>query len=423
MSVLFEPGAFQADPSCRLLVELLPYGLEAVDPYACVLDNVSPGKAGVLVGGHEISPGSGGRLAVVAVGKASGPMAAAAAERFGDAIDVGLVVGPGDPVAPEGWRSYGGGHPAPTAGSLRAGEEVLDLATSLEEGDTLVVLLSGGASALLEAPVEGVGLEDLARITNLLLRAGATIGELNAVRRRLSRIKGGGLADACGPARVVTLVLSDVVGSPVHDIGSGPTVTDPTTIEDAREVLARYGVEPGVRLRERDYPVTNTSLSILGDGSTAAHAILHEATRRGIPARVASVAMEGEAAVVARECVAGASEGLTIWAGETTVTVTGDGRGGRNQEGALSAALALAGDTGMAFAAFGTDGVDGPTDAAGGIVGAGTVASGVALGLTAARFLERNDAYTYLGSVGSLLRCGPTGTNVGDLWLAWRPPR
>ncbi|MDH3307436.1 MAG: DUF4147 domain-containing protein [Acidimicrobiia bacterium] len=420
MSICVGNGSSGPDPIRTRLVDLLSVGIEAVEPFALVADNVDVQGGGVSIAGSRLDLDSVGRLVVVAVGKAAEPMARAVRFRLGPTIDTGVVIGPEAVEVPDGWTSFTGGHPVPTDGSEEGGTAALDLARSLKHDDVLLVLLSGGASALMEVPIDGVSLEDIAGITEQLLVSGAPIDQINTVRRRLSLVKGGGLADAARPARVFTLVLSDVVGSPVHAIGSGPTVADPTTAGDARGVLEQYGIESVLRLRTGDSLVSRSELSVIGDGATVAYAIRNEALGLGMPAHVASVVMEGEASDVAVECLELATDGLTIFAGETTVTVTGTGRGGRNQEGALSAAISIAGQPGVVFAALGTDGVDGPTDAAGAIVDGQTTRLGEQLGLEATEYLNRNDAYTYLDAVGCLLRCGPTGTNVGDIWLVWR---
>ena len=334
----------------------------------------------------------------------------------------------------------------PDARGLAAAAEVEALARGLGRDDLLLVLLSGGASALLPSPAEGVTLEDKARTTALLLRAGATIHELNAVRKHLSRLKGGGLARAAFPARVATLVLSDVVGDDLSTIASGPTVPDPTTFADALAVLRRRGVlesVPGaVRARLEagaagELPETpkpgeaafrRAATQIVGSNRLSVAAAAREARRLGLRPLVLTTRLEGEAREVARvlvailrECVESsrpaAAPVCLLAGGETTVTVRGDGQGGRNQELAVAAAQALAGfPVPAVVASLATDGIDGASDAAGGIADDTSTARAASLGLApAAAFVEASDTRNYLGPLGDLIVTGPTGTNVVDV--------
>lgn len=328
-------------------------------------------------------------------------------------------------------------HPLPDERGVAAADEALRIAQQASRKDLVLCLLSGGASALWPAPVSGVTLTDLQATTDALLRAAAPIQEINAVRKHLSRIAGGQLARAAGPARVLTLAISDVVGSPPDVIGSGPTVPDSTTFHEALQVLSRRQVavprntqdhlergaagtvpetpKPGDPLFER------TSWILAASIGHALRAAADEANRLGYRTRVVTDLLEGEARVVGRK-LAGLAAGVQppaalLFGGETTVTVQGNGRGGRNQELALAAAIALQDRAGVLLAALGTDGTDGPTDAAGAVVDSGTIERGQTRGLDAADHLRRNDAYSYLQATGDLLVTGPTGTNVADLTL------
>jgi hydroxypyruvate reductase len=305
-------------------------------------------------------------------------------------------------------------------------------------------LLSGGASALTPAPVAGLTLADLQITTDQLLRAGATIGELNAVRKHLDRLKGGQLARLVAPAPVAALILSDVVGDPLDVIASGPTAPDPTTYAMAWQILEQRGVQTQLpaavrahlqRGREGMLPetpkpgdplfarVTNT---LVGSNRLAALAAVTAAEQLGYRALLLTTFVEGEAREVARVAAALAkgvrqhgdplpAPACLVWGGETTVTVRGHGRGGRNQELALAAALALEGLPGVALMALATDGTDGPTDAAGALVDGTTIGAARSLGLDPVAALANNDAYPLLEAVGALLLTGPTGTNVNDL--------
>ena len=424
---------------------ILREALLAADPYRLVRRRLTL-RAGFLEAAGVRHRLGRGRVAIVAVGKAAVPMARAAEEVLGDRLAMGLAIstatqGPLDRV-----RLRTASHPVPDVRGLAAAAEVAALARDLGRDDLLLVLLSGGASALLPSPAEGVTLEDKARVTALLLRAGATIHELNAVRKHLSRIKGGGLAREAAPARVVTLVLSDVVGDDLSTIASGPTVPDPTTFSDALEVLRRRGVlddVPGsVRARllagaRGELPETpkpgeaafrRVATQIVGSNRLSVEAAAREARRQGLRPLVLTTRLEGEAREAARvlvsvlrECVDSArpvAPPLCLLAGgETTVTVRGDGQGGRNQEIAVAAAQALDGfPVPAVVASLATDGVDGASDAAGGIADDTTVSRAAALGLApASAFLAASDTRNYLGPLGDLLVTGPTGTNVVDL--------
>jgi glycerate 2-kinase len=372
-------------------------------------------------------------------------MARAAELRLGSRLAAGLVVTTGE-ASLERVRVRSAGHPLPDERGLAAAAEVESLARSLGKHDLLLVLLSGGASALLPAPAEGVSLADKALTTSLLLRSGASIHELNGVRKHLSRLKGGGLARVAAPARVVALVLSDVVGDDLSTIGSGPTEPDPTTFAEALAVLEARGVIGDVpaAVRERlaagsrgevaETPKPGSPLfrrvttRVVGSGRISVTAAAREARRLGLRPVVLTTRLEGEAREAARVLVAILRESVDratkasvpvclLAGGETTVTVRGRGQGGRNQELAVAAARALEGFEAPAVAAFlATDGVDGASDAAGGIVDDTTTARGARLGLAPpAVFLASNDTRNYLGPLGDLILTGPTGTNVADI--------
>jgi len=304
----------------------------------------------------------------------------------------------------------------------------------MTESDLVVCLISGGGSALLTAPVDGVSLADMQALTAALLGCGASIDEINTLRRHLDRVKGGGLARAAAPARVIGLLLSDVVASPLEAIASGPTAPDPTTSADALAVLARYDLRrrvPGSILNalesNRETPKPGDALFarvhnlIVGSNAVSAQAALSQAEREGFRARLLTTALQGEAARVGRDLAAElrrvASRPACLCAGgETTVTL-GDapGRGGRNQELALAAVADLAGLPDVMLVTLATDGEDGPTDAAGAVVTGGTLACARALGLDPDDYLRRHDAYAFFDALGDLLKPGPTGTNVNDL--------
>ncbi len=367
-------------------------------------------------------------------------MADAALAWFGGSVRGGLVATP-EPRGAAGPLEYlQAGHPVPTEASARAGRRALEIAEGLEAGETLVVLLSGGASALLEAPAEGVSLDDMRATTDRLLRGGADIHALNTVRRHLSDVKGGWLAaKAAGP--VTTFAISDVIGDAPCDIGSGPTAADPTTFADALGMLRDFGgvsaypvavvgrLEAGAAGRVPETPkpgdgrLTRAAWHLIGSRADAMAGAAAEAAERDYRVDRLDEPVEGDArrageawtrAALAR-AVNGRGPLCIVASGETTVHVTGRGRGGRNQELALAAAPLLDGMSEAALASVGTDGIDGPTDAAGAVSDSTTIARARALGLDPARFLRDNDSYTFFEALGDLVRTGPTGTNVGDL--------
>jgi len=334
-----------------------------------------------------------------------------------------------------------GGHPVPDARSLQAGETVLEFVSSLQAEDTLVCLISGGGSALVTAPL--VPLQDMQTLTSLLLASGARIDEINILRRQLDRVKGGGLAQAT-KAKIISLILSDVVGNPLETITSGPTVPNPTTKTDAIAVLKKYNLgeqlpdsikqilESGTELSEfQEHTLMGTRAPgrhnvqniIIGDNRLAAQAAREQAKLEEFDAEILMNDLQGEAREAGVMLAKRLHEESTIRprpfcliaGGETTVTVKGKGKGGRNQELALSAMDELSGLENTLLIALATDGDDGPTDAAGAVVTGGSARRAAALGLYAEDYLSRNDAYPFFNALGDLLKSGPTGTNVNDL--------
>jgi len=388
------------------------------------------------------------RVWIVGFGKAALPMAEATVKILDSWITGGVVITKEGHAhghtLPERIEVVEAGHPLPDARGRHGAEILVRCLQQAEERDLVIVLISGGGSALLTLPVEGITLSDLQRVTDLLLRAGAPIQELNAVRKHLSQVKGGRLAQIAAPATVLTLILSDVVGDPLDVIASGPTVPDPTTYAEAWRVLEHYDVvaevpEPvrahlqaGMNGNRTETPkpgattFANVHNCIVGSNRQAAQAAVQRAETLGYSALLLTTFVEGEAREVAKVAAA-LVKGMRfhgdplpppaclVWGGETTVTVTGKGKGGRNQELALAAALALEGLDGFTLMALATDGTDGPTDAGGAIVDGTTVAQARALGLEPEQALRNNDAYPLLAAVDALLLTGPTGTNVNDL--------
>lgn len=412
---------------------ILRAGLRAADPFPTTRDALR-----ALLERGRLRPR--GRLVALAAGKAALPMARAARSVLGARLEELLVVTHANVGrAPAGARVMLAAHPVPDARSVAAARKVLALAAGLRRDDLLLVLLSGGASALLCAPAAGLSLADKRATTRLLLACGASIDEINTVRRHLSAIKGGGLARAADPARVETLALSDVLGADPAAIASGPLSPDPTTFADARAVLVRHrllGAVPaavaahlaaGLAGRRQDTAkpgdaaFRRVSYRIVGDNATSLRACAAEARRRGLRVRLLAEPLRGEA----REVGFGLGTLLReerppcvlLAGGETTVSVRGAGRGGRNHELALGAALALADAPLVACAAsLATDGLDGTSGAAGAMVDDRTLARAAALGLPPPEAaLSRSDTAPWLAAVGATLVTGPTLTNVCDL--------
>ncbi len=422
--------------------------LAAVEPGAAVRRHIQRRGERLIAAGQIYDLRAVERVWVVGGGKAAPAMAAALYTILGERLSGGLVVtkyghanrnlhaGPVEVVE--------AGHPLPDKAGVDATRRMADILTQATGHDLVLVVLSGGGSALLTLPAQGLTLTDLQCTTDLLLRCGATIVELNAVRKHLSQLAGGGLARLAGQAPVISLILSDVVGDPLDTIASGPTAPDPTTFADAWAVLQRHdlteSVPPAVRqhlqagmeghLPETPKPGTvlfqHVQNLLVGNNRLAAEAAVEAARAWKLNALLLSTFVEGEARQVARVAAALAKElvyhdrpvpkpACLVWGGETTVTVRGRGRGGRNQELALAAALAMEGLPGVVLVALGTDGNDGPTDAAGAVATGETAARARAKGLDGTAHLEDNDAYPFFDALDDLIRTGPTGTNVNDL--------
>jgi len=370
------------------------------------------------------------RVKVAAVGKASVEMAAAIHELLGSRVEEGLVVtkeGYGAPVG--NYEILQAGHPTPNESSLVAGRRMKGLAESCGEDDLVIFLLSGGASALMELPNDDITLDELRETNRILLESGVDITGMNAVRASLSQLKAGGLGRAFGHATVVCLVLSDVVGNSLATIGSGPLIVPnrnvaiPEALIDALPSAVRREVLAG-ELLPRSVP--HIPHFVVGSVSVAIHAAADAAKQRGIVPLAYGDPMRGESREMSRKIMAlatrqvRAQEGepfCMIFGGETTVKIRGKGLGGRSQEMALAAVSKVAKLYGVAFLAAGTDGGDGPTDAAGGLVEADSEVIAQAKGFQTRRSLVENDSYHYLEACGGLIKTGPTGSNVNDLCL------
>ena len=368
-----------------------------------------------------------GNVYLVAVGKAAWQMAAAAVRELEYPIWAGIVITKYDHVMGElpGILCCEAGHPVPNANSFRATQAVLDMTANLHPEDTVLFLLSGGGSALFEQPL--VAPEILQEVTKILLAAGADITRINAIRKRLSAVKGGRFAAHCAPARVEAVILSDILGDPVDMIASGPASADPVTCEEVQQIAARYGVDrwPEVRhclQRETPKSADNVQTQIIGSVRELCRAAEEAASTLGYDCVFLSDCLNAEASDTGTQLAeelkkyAGCGRKTALIAGgETVVHLRGSGLGGRNQELILAAAMALDGVANAAMISVGSDGTDGPTDAAGGYADGDTVLEMARQGIDAVAFLENNDSYHALDSVGNLIITGPTGTNVNDV--------
>ncbi len=440
----------------KAFAEISRAAIEAVDPYRAVRDVLVRDGNTLKVAGRNYDLGKFRKVFLLAVGKAGQPMARAAEEILGERLESGLAVvksAGGDALRRT--RIIESGHPEPDRRGLEASRQFLELgATRIHGDDLLLVLISGGGSALLPAPVDGLTLEDKQAATRVLLRCGATIQEINAIRKHLSRIKGGRLLRHTGGCRVIALMLSDVVGDDMASIASGPTSPDPTSFADCLEIVDRYRIrselpapvveiletgarqvvdETGVPLetpKPGDPLFERVQNEIVAGNFKALKAAAERASELGYRPLILSSSVYGNTPDVARFNVAVGREILrtgnplpapccVISGGETTLKVRGDGKGGRNQEYALWCARETDGwgDRPILFASLGTDGSDGPTDAAGAFATPMTAARARRLGLSVRDHLERNDSYHFFKALGDLIVTGDTRTNVMDLQL------
>jgi glycerate 2-kinase len=434
----------------------LPEGLKVARILAASIEAVNPGNAvrryvrrdGSLlwVDDKVYDLDSFKRVFLIGAGKASLAMALAIEELVKDHLSASAIITKTNYRKMWGEKilELPGGHPLPDATSLESTRQMLELVDHLEPTDLVLCMVSGGGSALMTAPVEGVGLPDLQKLTSLLLRCGATINEINAIRKHVDRVKGGGLAKIIYPAQLVTLILSDVIGSPLEVIASGPTVADPTTYAVAEQVLSQYAIEPetpgcilqtlqagkagllpesakpGDRYLERVHNV------IVGSNLLAAEAGVNQACLEGLNALLLTTYLQGPARLtgcflssILKQMVETGQPvprpACLVAGGETTVVLKGSGKGGRNQEMALSSVESLNRVERAVMITLATDGEDGPTDAAGAVVTGETAARASDLGLSPQAYLEENDSYAFFNQLGDLVVTGSTGTNVNDL--------
>jgi glycerate 2-kinase len=429
----------------HLLQEIFRAGLRAADPEALIRSHVSRRGSHLAVGDRTYALGDFQRVLLIGAGKAAASMARALEELLEDRLTAGLVIVKyGHAVDLRRTRIVEAGHPLPDQAGLAGTAEILRLLEECGADDLVIGVFSGGASALLPAPAPGLNLAQKQLTTRLLLECGADIGEINSLRKHLSRSKGGGLARAAYPATLISLILSDVVGDRLDVIASGPTGPDASRFADCLAIVDRYnlasrlpetvwrylqegaaGVHPETP-KAGDPIFAKVQNLIVGNNRMALLAAREHAATLGFNTLLLSSCLEGEAREVGRVLAAVGQEILlaghplgppacVLAGGETTVTLRGPGKGGRNQELALAAAIALDGFDRISLLSGGTDGTDGPTEAAGAVADGATCARARAAGLNPADFLARQDSYHFFAALGDLLLTGPTRTNVMDI--------
>ena len=445
-------GNFSALLEQQNLVDIFNASLVAVDPYNAVLNAVSVEHGQLQVVGVRYSLAAFDRIIVVGAGKATARMALAIESLLGAKIAAGLIVVKDEHTASLSIiEQVEAAHPVPNEAGITGAQRILQMVRATDEKTLVICLLSGGASALLVAPVEGLTLQDKQEATRLLLNAGASIAELNAVRKHLSMVKGGRLAQSAYPAQVVTLILSDVIGDPLDVIASGPTVPDNSTFADAWAVVLKYGLQEKLPLhvinylqfgidgqvaetvKEYDHSLYKIHNLIVASNHQALAAAEEKTGQLGYVAKTISSTLQGEARDAARFLAQAARTELIemkpgerrclLCGGETTVTVRGTGKGGRNQELALAFALEIEGWQGVSLLSAGTDGGDGPTDAAGALVDGTTASRAREMGIDPLRYLDDNNSYAFFQQLDAMsgarshFKTGPTGTNVMDIQI------
>ena len=420
-------------PARKHALEIFHAALRAADPAEAIARHVTLEGDQLTAGKKTYELSRYKRIMVVGAGKATATMAQAIEKLLADRVSGGLInVKYGHTAKLKRIEVNECAHPVPDAAGVAGAERIAAMAADARKDDLVLCLISGGASSLLPLPNPGVTLAAKQTLTQRLLKAGANIHQMNAVRKHLSSIKGGRLADIAYPATVLTLILSDVIGDDPSTIGSGPTAPDPTSVADAQAILDQFAIKTKLRLNETPKPgdalFRRVQNLIVGSNRLAIDAAAAKASELGLTPLVLSSYIEGETreiaamhAAIAREVVATGqpvkAPTCIISGGETTVTIRGKGKGGRNQEFALAAAIALNGLPHVTVVSGGTDGTDGPTDAAGAMADGLTLTRARAIGLKAADYLANNDSYHFFAPLGDLVITGPTQTNVMDLRL------
>ncbi|MGF1509056.1 MAG: glycerate kinase [Myxococcota bacterium] len=440
-------------PLAEDLLQIFREALDASHAGKAVESRLQVSSGAIRAGRRAIALDRVERVGIVAIGKAAPAMAEAVPEPIREKMNFGIILTKhGYTRKVEGFEHREAGHPVPTRDSVRVTDEIVELVSELSEEDLLLVLISGGASALLTSPVADIGLNDTITLTQHMLKSGMDIQDMNVVRAHLSRVKGGRLAVAANPASVLTLALSDVVGDKLPAIGGGPTVADPSRYKDAISALTKVDIWERVPASVREYleagnrgeipespkpgdpRLGRAFAAVVGGPRTLLRAAARAARTMGLRVRCATKPIEGPVEDLVEKYMAragsmvrsGTGREVFVAVGEPTVRIDDPdfeidseniGTGGRSQHLSLLMAQAMAGDEHMAFLAAGTDGTDGPTDAAGGIVDGTTVQRLAEAGVNLEQTLATYDSYDALGKVGARLQTGPTDTNVTDLHL------
>lgn len=442
--------SLRASPHGERVARILAAALDAVEPAKAIEYYLQRNDNQLTIGEQIYNLNTFERVLLIGFGKASIPMGEATAEILGESVTDGILITKTKSACSkltDGKQKiaiFEGGHPVPDQRSIDGAQRIIDLLSTTTENDLVICLISGGGSALLTLPMPGTSLDDIRALTKSLLACGATINEINCLRKHLSQVKGGQLAQLAAPAQVATLILSDVVGDPLDVIASGPMVPDSTTFEDALGVLRKYGINDqvpqpimqhlhrGLQGENPDTPKAGDPIfdqvenTIIGNNYQAAQAALKQAKTEGLNTLLLTTSLQGEARIVGQMLAAIAQQVVStgepiprpaciIAGGETTVTLHGDGLGGRNQEMALAAVNELAELPDVMLISLATDGDDGPTDAGGAVVTGETLGRAKRSGLNPSEFLARNASYEFFNPLGDLLQPGPTQTNVNDL--------
>ena len=441
-------SSLRASPHGELITRVLATAINAVDPAKSVARFLQRNQSKLSVGAQIFDLNTIQRVYVIGFGKASIPMGQAAAKILADDLTQGILITKSHTEKLKFQNSpftiIEAAHPVPDPRGVEGAKLIIELLQSTGPKDLVIFLISGGGSALLTAPAQNIPLTDLQILNQILLASGADIGEINTLRKHLSQVKGGNLARMAYPSQVISLILSDVIGDPLDTIASGPTVPDPTTFGEAMEIIAKYQLSQELPLPIRDHfqkgisgeiPETpkendpafeNTHNIIVGNNHTAAQAAAEQAAIEGFNTLLLTTRLKGEASQLGPMLASIAQQvhqtgepvprpACIIAGGESTVTLRGDGRGGRNQEVALSAVADLDGLPDTFLVTLATDGDDGPTDAAGAVVTGNTLSQANHQGLDHAEYLSRNAAYDFFDPLGDLFKPGPTQTNVNDI--------
>jgi glycerate 2-kinase len=426
---------------------IFDFALKAVDPFHAERKQVKLAGDDLWIKGYRQGLKGIDRILVIGAGKASAAMAQAVEKILGPRIHKGVVVTKHGYVAPlRRIELLEGGHPLPDAEGIKGTKRILRLISNLDENDLVICLISGGGSALLVSPSSGISLKDIKELTDQLLRCGADIKEINTIRKHISQVKGGRLAQLAHPAYVITLILSDVIGSRLDSIASGPTAPDTTTFSDCLKVVKKYGLKDrippsilghlkkGAQGKVEETPKPGSPIFkrvknfIIGSNSLALEAARQKADALGFNAAILSRPVSGDTTRAAVKHARFAKRiqekgdpvsppACGISGGETTVKIRGKGLGGRNQEFVLVGATKIAGSKNIVMLSAGTDGTDGPTDAAGAICDGKTIERALQKGLDPVQYLDNNDSYRFFQKLGDLVKTGPTNTNVMDVHL------